>query len=135
MREAVGTIPQDQLLRLCAEKIEQHHGDEQGRFFLNIAGQCRIRLDNPAFRFAFRKDAEACNLNSDFRALQSDFTQASICHFAIVLLASRSERTTAIPDGPPISVALREQLGLRLEEKRASVEFLVVTHVEKPSAN
>jgi uncharacterized protein (TIGR03435 family) len=41
----------------------------------------------------------------------------------------------ALADGPPISVALREQLGLRLEEKRAPVGFLVVTHVEKPSEN
>jgi uncharacterized protein (TIGR03435 family) len=41
----------------------------------------------------------------------------------------------AIPDGPPISVALREQLGLKLESKRALIAFLVIAHVERPSEN
>jgi uncharacterized protein (TIGR03435 family) len=43
--------------------------------------------------------------------------------------AGDARELATIPDGPPISLALREQLGLRLEAKRASVEFLVIEHV------
>jgi len=37
--------------------------------------------------------------------------------------------------GPSIFVALREQLGLRLESTKGPVEVLVIDHVEKPSGN
>jgi len=38
-------------------------------------------------------------------------------------------------DGPDVFSALREQLGLRLESTKGPVEFLVVEHAQKPSAN
>jgi uncharacterized protein (TIGR03435 family) len=38
-------------------------------------------------------------------------------------------------EGSFIFKALQEQLGLKLEPKRAPVEFLVVDHVERPSHN
>ena len=48
----------------------------------------------------------------------------------------------ALPVGPPnanrqpaLFTALQEQLGLNLESKRASVDVLVIDHVEKPSEN
>ena len=41
----------------------------------------------------------------------------------------------AVPEGPDIYTALREQLGLRLEKGRGPVDFLVVEHVEKPTDN
>jgi uncharacterized protein (TIGR03435 family) len=37
--------------------------------------------------------------------------------------------------GPDIFSAVREQLGLKLESARASIRFLVIDHVERPSAN
>jgi hypothetical protein len=38
-------------------------------------------------------------------------------------------------EGAPVFSALQEQLGLRLESKKALVEFLIVDHVERPSEN
>jgi uncharacterized protein (TIGR03435 family) len=38
-------------------------------------------------------------------------------------------------EGPSIFTALRAQLGLQLESSRASVDFLIVDHIEKPDAN
>lgn len=40
------------------------------------------------------------------------------------------------PDAPPdLMTAIQQQLGLKLDGTRASVEVLVIDHVEKPSAN
>jgi uncharacterized protein (TIGR03435 family) len=41
----------------------------------------------------------------------------------------------AMPDGPDIFTALREQLGLLLEKGKGPVDYLVIEHVEKPSDN
>jgi uncharacterized protein (TIGR03435 family) len=37
--------------------------------------------------------------------------------------------------GPSVFIALQEQLGLKLEPQKGSVEILVIEHVEKPSEN
>lgn len=39
------------------------------------------------------------------------------------------------PSGTSIFTALKEQLGLKLETKKAPVDVLVITHVERPSGN
>lgn len=38
-------------------------------------------------------------------------------------------------DQPSLFAALQEQLGLKLEPKTASVEILVIDHIERPSEN
>ena len=38
-------------------------------------------------------------------------------------------------EGPAIFSALQEQLGLKLESRKAPVEFLIIDHVEKPAEN
>jgi len=38
-------------------------------------------------------------------------------------------------EGPSIFESVQEQLGLKLEAKKGLVEFLIIDHVEKPSAN
>lgn len=48
--------------------------------------------------------------------------------------ADASEPVT-LPQAPSIFSALQDQLGLKLESKKAPVEFLIVDHVEKPSEN
>jgi uncharacterized protein (TIGR03435 family) len=47
------------------------------------------------------------------------------------------ERESAVvgAEGPSIFSALQEQLGLKLESKKAPVEFLVIEHVERPTEN
>jgi uncharacterized protein (TIGR03435 family) len=49
--------------------------------------------------------------------------------------AGGEQGAAAPPDGPSIFTALQEQLGLRLESRKAPVEVLVIDHVETPSAN
>ena len=46
-------------------------------------------------------------------------------------LAEQAGKTTDADLGPTLAQALRDQLGLRLEPKKAPVEFLVVDHLEK----
>ena len=42
---------------------------------------------------------------------------------------------TSEANGPDLFTAIQEQLGLKLEAKKAPVDVLVIQHVEKPSAN
>jgi uncharacterized protein (TIGR03435 family) len=42
---------------------------------------------------------------------------------------------TPDPDGPTFEQALRDQLGLKLESRRSSIETIVLDHVGHPSAN
>jgi uncharacterized protein (TIGR03435 family) len=39
------------------------------------------------------------------------------------------------PGGPSFTTAIREQLGLRLENRRDSVDVLVIDRIEHPSEN
>jgi hypothetical protein len=36
---------------------------------------------------------------------------------------------------PPLETAIQNQLGLKLEPAKGSVQFLVIDHIEKPSEN
>jgi bla regulator protein blaR1 len=51
--------------------------------------------------------------------------------------SSQDSDTAPLPDpsGTSIFTALQEQLGLKLETKKAPVDVLVITHVERPSGN
>jgi bla regulator protein blaR1 len=56
---------------------------------------------------------------------------------ASVANSGQDSGTALLPDPSGISIftALREQLGLKLETKRAPVDVMVITHVERPSGN
>lgn len=43
--------------------------------------------------------------------------------------------SNAVSSGPSIFTALKEQLGLRLESAKGSVDVLLIDHVEKPDAD
>ena len=44
-------------------------------------------------------------------------------------------RANAADSGPSVFTAIQEQLGLKLEPRRAPFDFIVIDHVERPSAN
>lgn len=37
--------------------------------------------------------------------------------------------------GPPIRTAITEQLGLEVQDSRASIDVLVIDHIERPTDN
>jgi uncharacterized protein (TIGR03435 family) len=39
------------------------------------------------------------------------------------------------PAGPSLFSALEEQLGLKMEARRASVDVIVIEHIDRPTAN
>jgi len=47
----------------------------------------------------------------------------------------RTDAPSANPDAPSLPTALQEQLGLKLESRKASVPVLVIDHIELPSEN
>ncbi len=53
--------------------------------------------------------------------------------------AANGNQSTSLPptdaDKPPLLSAIQEQLGLKLESRKAPVEVLVIDHVEQPSPN
>jgi uncharacterized protein (TIGR03435 family) len=42
---------------------------------------------------------------------------------------------TPDPSGPSFLEALKEQLGLKLDSQKGPADFLVIDHVEHPTAN
>jgi uncharacterized protein (TIGR03435 family) len=55
--------------------------------------------------------------------------------YNFTLLASEMSKASDVTDNPSIFTAVQEQLGLRLEAKKAMIEILVVDRAEKPSDN
>ena len=60
---------------------------------------------------------------------------AWVLGIAANLLTTGMFNDLAMREGPSIFSALQEQLGLRLEPTKAAVGFLIVQHVERPTAN
>jgi bla regulator protein blaR1 len=54
---------------------------------------------------------------------------------AVIYRLSPSELPPASMNGPSLPTALREQLGLTLESTRASIDILVVDHIDRPTPN
>lgn len=48
---------------------------------------------------------------------------------------SKSPTPAADPDGPSFEQAVRDQLGLKLQSRRTSMEIIVLDHVDHPSEN
>ena len=87
-------------------------------------------------------DEDACNALSphpDFLRSVVDET-GLIGEFGVTLEwfsepVVRPDGTTPPADGPSLTMALREQVGLRLVPKRAADEMIVIDHMERPPAN
>jgi len=50
-------------------------------------------------------------------------------------LLTAGDATPALTDGPSIFTAVHEQLGLKLQPSRTSVDYLVIDHIERPDPN
>ena len=55
--------------------------------------------------------------------------------FTFKLEWTPDDKQSADTPGPSLPTALQEQLGLKLETGKASMEILVIDHAEKPSEN
>jgi uncharacterized protein (TIGR03435 family) len=51
----------------------------------------------------------------------------------LTLLQGQVQSPAADPNAPSLSVALQEQLGLRLESARGPVEVVVIDRLERPT--
>ena len=51
------------------------------------------------------------------------------------LTYSYGDAPTSDADAPPMFTAIKEQLGLRFEPVKASVDVMVLDHIGKPTAN
>ena len=56
-------------------------------------------------------------------------------HFDIELQFFAGAVRPDVDSGPPIRAAIKEQLGLDVQDGRASVDVLVIDHIERPSEN
>ena len=48
---------------------------------------------------------------------------------------ARDDNPSTVSELPTLMTALQEELGLRLEKRKGTVEVLVVDHIEKPAPN
>jgi uncharacterized protein (TIGR03435 family) len=55
--------------------------------------------------------------------------------FDFLIEFTPESRAQADPDGPTFDQALRDQLGLKMESRKRSMEMLVLDHIERPSSN
>jgi uncharacterized protein (TIGR03435 family) len=79
-------------------------------------------------------DQLAASLSGQLRATVTDRTGLTGT-FDYNVLFSRDDTPTDVAGPPPLTTAIQEELGLKLETHKGSVEVLVIDHVEKPSAN
>src|SRR4051812_17373418 len=83
-------------------------------------------LSNNSFADVNRIVLDHTGLAGDF-----DFT----VEWAMVDPAASPSRPATHDAGPPLAVALRQQLGLTLRAAKAPIDVLVIDHVERPSGN
>lgn len=76
----------------------------------------------------------AASLGGPMRAPVTDRTGLTGT-FDYNVLFSRDDNPTDVSGPPPLTTAIQEDLGLKLEAHKGPIEVLVVDHVEKPSAN
>jgi uncharacterized protein (TIGR03435 family) len=69
--------------------------------------------------------------------LSVSFAPDETTHLSLPLGAVPDDPATAVHDatGPSLSIALEEQLGLKLGRAKGPQEFLIIDHLEKPTEN
>lgn len=85
-----------------------------------------------------RNSIARCSTRLAFREVTT--SSWNICRASPVRSACRRNRPPLLPNSPadaapPLTVALQQQLGLKVVPKKEQVEILMIDHVERPSAN
>jgi len=116
--------PQDSdrgLQRPCTLRFEPHG---PSRYDLLLAGETTIAAFVPSLRARLgREVVDKTGLSGSYRV-------------RLIYGDMVSRLRLPLPDGgPPLSSAVREQLGLRLRSSRAERNTLVVDRIERPTAN
>jgi len=109
------------LQRPCTLRLEPHG---PSRYDLLLAGETTIAALVPSLRSGLgRQVVDRTGLSGSYRV-------------RLIYDDMVSRLGLPLPDGgPPLSSAVREQLGLRLRSSRAEQNTLVVDRIERPTAN
>jgi uncharacterized protein (TIGR03435 family) len=99
-----------------------------------------IQVDGVGHLHRLAAGAMSMGQFADYLAGQSDLPVVDLTDlrgkYDIVLYYSRNAQAIPADDGPELPTALREQLGLELQTRKARVDILVIDHIEQePSAN
>jgi len=100
------------------------------------AGRPDIRVSNGSFIFQNVSMPDFAEKLSDLRTIDRPVVDRTGIQGVFDITLKSAASAMLENDGPSIFTLIQEQLGLRLEAKKAPVEILVVDHAEKvPTEN
>jgi uncharacterized protein (TIGR03435 family) len=119
--------------RACGSQVTGPDGtfDLYGGTMANFCTQLGIRLD----RDVIDKTGITGMFDIHLEVSRADLTPRFLAGGPAGQGEPLTPAVSADPTGPSIYTAIQQQLGLRLESSRGSVDVLVIDYIERPTAN